>query len=90
MQHLFTTSKDEVYYIVSIKFIQEWTEFCLSTETTRLSPRTMNYDIYENNQLKRGLTEKADFELVDEKIYNLFKPFTDESGLNKRDAVFIG
>jgi hypothetical protein len=56
MQHLFQSSKDEVYFIVSTKFIQEWTEFCLSTETSRLGPRTMNYDICENNQLKRGLT----------------------------------
>jgi hypothetical protein len=90
MQHFFQSSKDEVYFIVSTKFIQEWAEFCLSTETSRLAPRTMNYDIYENNQLKRGLTEKLDFEIVDEIIYNLFRPFSDETGLNKREAVFIG
>lgn len=61
MQATFQSSKDEVYYIVSTKFVQEWTELCLSTESVRLSPKPMNYDLYEEKKLKRGLTEKVDF-----------------------------
>lgn len=64
MQLEFKFSKDSIYFIVSVKFISEWREFCLSTDTKRLSPHSMNYELYENNELKKGLLEKVDFELV--------------------------
>ncbi len=32
MQASFQNPKDNVYYVVSTKFIQEWKEFCFSTD----------------------------------------------------------
>ncbi len=55
MQAHFQTSQDSIYFIVSVRFISEWRDFCLSTDTARSSPRPMNHELYENNQLKKGL-----------------------------------
>jgi hypothetical protein len=51
----------------------------------------MNSDIIEDGQLKKGLTEKVDFELLNEKTYQYLYPFNnDNSKINKRFSVMIG
>ena len=46
MEEEFDSSEDQIYYIVSTKFIEEWIAFCESSNNRRLAPKKMNFDIY--------------------------------------------
>ncbi len=46
MQVEFDSSEDQIYYIVSVKFIEEWIAFCEAPNNKRLAPQKMNFDIY--------------------------------------------
>ena len=89
-QAQFQQSLDETYYIVSTKYIEEWREFCHSNEVERPEPQPMNQDLMDQagGQLRPGLSESQDFEIVNEKIFSILKS---EHGFEiKRQAHMLG
>jgi hypothetical protein len=61
--------------LVSTLYIEQWREFCSSSEKERLEPIPMNQDLFDEDgkKLREGLAEGADLEIVNSKIYKLVK-----------------
>lgn len=64
----FNFSQDSTYYLISTRFLNCWRDFCTSHSPMRLWPTAVNEDLFEGGMpnLRPGLVEKEDFEIVSE------------------------
>lgn len=51
------TSEEDTFYLVSVRFIKTWRDFCLNQEEERELPAVMNEDLLESGtkRLRQGL-----------------------------------
>lgn len=52
-----------------MQFLKTWRDFCLSQQQERPLPLTLNEDLLEGGKLRSGLVEGADFEVVNESVW---------------------
>jgi len=85
-----TAPHNDTYFLVSVRFINTWRDFCLSQDQERQLPATMNEDLLlpGTRKLRPGLLEKEDFEIVSEEVFAVFGEF--RANELRRGVVTLG
>jgi ubiquitin carboxyl-terminal hydrolase 4/11 len=83
-------TEDDRFYLVSVRFIKTWRDFCLDQEKERELPATMNEDLFQpgTRRLREGLVEREDFEIVSADVFEAFGEFRENE--LRRGVVALG